>query len=129
MILTDTSILIDWLRMPTLPVARVVASEQPAICGITVAELYAGVRSPAEQTDLEATLRRFGNVPIEEPVWELTGRISGAMARRGTKVKFQDAVIAATAIHAKVPLWCRDVHFTWIQTAFPELDLFDDTTA
>ena len=128
MILTDTSILIEWSRMPTIGVAQTLLSGTPAVCGITVAELYEGVRTEPERADVEVTLRRFGRVPIDEPVWELTGRIMGAMTRRGTKVKFTDAAIAATAIHHSVPLWTRDRHFTWIQGAFPELDLFDEST-
>jgi predicted nucleic acid-binding protein len=129
MILTDTSILIEWSRKPSVAVARILFSGRPAVCGITVAELHAGVRSEPERADVEVTLRRFGLVPIDEPVWELTGRISGAMARRGTKIKFQDAAIAATAIHRNLPLWTRDAHFTWVQAAFPQLILFDESNA
>ncbi|MBW3569723.1 MAG: PIN domain-containing protein [Gemmatimonadetes bacterium] len=127
MILVDTSIVIEFARKPTMPVARVVLSRKPAVCGIVLAELYTGVRTDAERTDLEATLRLFGHVPIAEPVWELTGRVSGAMARRGTKIKFQDAAIAATAIHVGLPLWTRDSHFTWVHAEFPELVLFDES--
>ena len=127
MILTDTSILIEWSRKPSVAVARILFSGRPAVCGITVAEMYAGVRSEAERTDVEVTLQRFGVVPIDEAVWELTGRVSGAMARRGTKIKFQDAAIAATAIHLNVPLWTRDSHFTWVQAEFPQLVLFDES--
>ncbi|HYW12596.1 MAG TPA: PIN domain-containing protein [Longimicrobium sp.] len=128
MILADSSILIEMARKPTIPVLRAVRSAKPAVCGIMVAELQAGVRSSSQQADLEATLRLFGRVPIDEAVWELTGRILGAMMRRGTKVKFQDAAIAATAIHRNLPLWTRDRHFTWIQAAFPGLARFDEST-
>jgi predicted nucleic acid-binding protein len=129
MILTDTSILIEWSRMPSVPVGRILASGRASVCGVTVAEMFEGVRSEPERADVELTLRRFGLMPIEDAVWELTGRILGAMARRGTKVKFQDAVIAATAIHANLPLWTRDAHFTWVQSAFPQLILFDESTS
>ena len=129
MILADTSILIEWSRMPSVPVGRILASGRAAVCGITVAEMFGGVRSEPERADVELTLRRFGHVPIEDAVWELTGRISGAMARRGTKIKFQDAAIAATAIHRSLPLWTRDAHFTWVKSAFPELMLFDESAA
>lgn len=127
MILVDTSIVIEFARKPTMPVARVVLSRKPAVCGIVVAELYTGVRAEAERLDLEATLRLFGHVSIDEPVWELTGRILGAMTRRGTKIKFQDAAIAATSIHLNLPLWTRDSHFTWVQASFPQLILFDES--
>jgi predicted nucleic acid-binding protein len=129
MILADTSILIEFVRKPSLPVARVVLSGKPVVCGVSVAEMQAGVRSEAHGKDVAATLRLFGQLPIDEPVWALTGRISRAMARRGTKVKFQDAVIAATAIHRDLPLWSRDRHFTWVQASFPELKLFDENNA
>lgn len=129
MILADSSILIELARKPTLPVLRTLRSGKPAVCGIMIGELQAGVRSAHQQTDLEATLRLFGRVPIDEAVWELTGRILGAMTRRGTKVKFQDAAIAATAIHRNLPLWTRDRHFSWIQASFPELALFDEAAA
>lgn len=129
MMLADTSILIEWSRMPTVGVARVVLSGTPSVCGITVAELYDGVRSEEERTDVEVTLQRFGRVAIDEPVWELTGRILGVMARRGTKIKFPDAAVAATAIQENLPLWTRDRLFKWVQAAFPELTLFDEATA
>ena len=129
MILTDTSILIEWSRMPTVAIARVVLSGNSSVCGITVAEMYEGVRSDEERSDVEVTLQRFGRVAIEEPVWELTGRIMGAMTRRGTKIKFPDAAVAATAIHKKLPLWTRDRHFKWVRAAFPELTLFDESNA
>jgi predicted nucleic acid-binding protein len=129
MILADTSILIEWSRMPTVNVSRVLLSGSLAVCGITVAELYEGVRSEPERVDVDATLLRLGRVPMEEPVWRLTGRVMGAMTRKGTKVKFPDAAIAATAIHHQIPLWTRDGHFTWVQAAFPELTLFDELTA
>lgn len=129
MILADTTILIELSRKPTVPVARAVLSTSPAVCGIVVAELYTGVQREAQRVDVEATLQLFVRVPIDEPVWKLTGQIMGAMARRGTKIKFPDAAIAATAIHHDLPLWTRDTHFQWVQAAFPELILFDEANA
>lgn len=122
MILVDTSIVIELARKPTLPVVRVVLSGQPAVCGIVVAELYSGIRAESERVDLEATLRMFGRVPIDEPVWELTGRISGAMTRRGTKIKFPDAAIAATAIQrpsSLVPRFALHVGAGGVSSAGP----------
>lgn len=128
MILTDTSILIELARKPTLPVARVVLSGRPVVCGITVAELYAGVQSEVQRVRLAGSLGLFSHIPMEDVVWPLTGQISGTMARLGRKIKFQDAAIAATAIHRGLPLWTRDRHFKWVQSAFPELVLFDEAT-
>lgn len=129
MILADTSILVEMARKPTVVVTRIVLSRKPIICGIVVAELYTGVRTESERRDVEASLRLFRQVPMDEPIWRLTGAIVGAMTRHGTKVKFQDAAIAATAMHNDVPIWTRDRHFTWIQSAFAELVLFDENLA
>jgi predicted nucleic acid-binding protein len=108
MILADTSILIELARKPTLPVARVVLSGRPVVCGITIAELYAGVHTEVQRARLEGSLGLFGQIDMEDVVWPLTGRISGAMARRR---------------------WTRDQHFAWVQAAFPELVLFDEAAA
>ena len=40
MILTDTSVLIEWSRMPSVPVGRILASGRASVCGVTVAEMF-----------------------------------------------------------------------------------------
>jgi predicted nucleic acid-binding protein len=129
MILTDTSVVIDWLRRPSLPTRRIIGSHQPAICGVTVTEVLTGVRTPAEQSRTMQQLGLFSRVPVEEPVWEIAGRLNSDLEARGSRIPFQDMLIIATSLHHRVPLWTRDAHFSRVLPYAPDLVLFDETTA
>jgi predicted nucleic acid-binding protein len=128
-ILTDTSSVIEQARRPSFELQRVIDSGQAAVCGPVIAELYGGVRSDAERMDLEVTLQQFARAEVDEPIWILAGRILGDMDRRGNRVPFPDAVIAATAVTHGMPVWTRDQHFSRFRAVLPELTFFDETTA
>jgi predicted nucleic acid-binding protein len=128
-ILADSSILIEWQRIPSIRTRQVIATEEAAVCGVTVAELLTGARNPVERQKTMALLGAFQRVAIEEPVWELAGDISAVLRVRGTPLNLADVVIAATAIHHSVPLWTRDTHFSRVQTVAPQLILFDESDA
>jgi predicted nucleic acid-binding protein len=129
MILTDTSIVIDWLRLPSLLTRRIIGSHRPAICGVSLTELLTGIRTEPERRKLMHQLAVFGRVDVAEPVWEIAGRISGAMEAKGTRIPFPDVLIIATAIHHGLPLWTRDKHFARVLDVAPELVLFDESSA
>jgi len=129
MILTDTSVVIDWLHLPSLFVRRIIGTHQPAICGVTVTEVLAGVRT---EIDREKTMRQlavFGRVPIEEPVWEVAGRVGSVLEGRGSRIPFQDLFIISTSIHHRLPVWTRDRNFSRILPFVPELSPFDESNA
>lgn len=129
MILTDTSIVIEWSRRPSFAVQDVIDSGRAAVCGPVIAELYGGVRSEIERVDLEIALQQFARVEIDEDTWILAGRMLGDMERRGTRIPFPDAIIAAAAVRHGVPLWTRDQHFARLSTVAPGLAFFDESTA
>jgi predicted nucleic acid-binding protein len=129
MILADTSIIIDWLRLPSLLTRRIIGSHDPAICGVSLTELLVGIRTEPERTRLGHQLAVFGCVRIEEPVWEIAGRTGAALEAKGARIPFPDMLIVATAIHHNLPLWTRDKHFARVQDGAPELVLFDESTA
>jgi predicted nucleic acid-binding protein len=128
-ILTDTSIVIEWSRRPSFAVQDVIDSGKAAVCGPVIAELYGGVRSEIERVDLEIALQQFARVEINEDTWILAGRMLGDMERRGTRVPFPDAIIAAAAVQHGVPVWTRDQHFARLSTVAPGLTLFDESTS
>jgi predicted nucleic acid-binding protein len=128
-ILTDTSIVIEWSRRPTLAVQSVIDSGQAAVCGPVIAELYGGVRTEAERVDLEIVLQQFARIEIDDTIWILAGRMLGDMDRRGTRIPFPDGIIAAAAIHHRLPVWTRDQHFARLRTVAPALTFFDERTS
>lgn len=129
MILADSSILIDWQRVPAIRTRQIVRAQNAGICGVTVTELLTGARNPLERQKTMTLLSAFRPVKVEDPVWELAGDISSALRVRGTPMKLPDIVIAATAIHHGMPLWTRDAHFSQVQAVVPQLALFDERTS
>lgn len=129
MILADTSVVIDWLRLPSLLSRRIIGSHRPAICGVTLTELLTGIRTQPERSKLMLQLAVFGRVDVAEPVWEIAGQIGGALEAKGARIPFPDTLIIATSIHHGVPLWTRDKHFPRVLDVAPELVLFDESTA
>jgi tRNA(fMet)-specific endonuclease VapC len=128
-ILADSSILIEWQRIPSIRTRQIIAAQDASVWGVTVAELLAGARNPVERQKVMALLGAFRRTAIPEPVWELAGDISAVLRARGTPLKLADIAIAATAIHHSLPLWTRDADFSRVQTVAPQLVLFDDSTA
>lgn len=129
MILADSSILIDWQRVPSIQTRRIITAQNAGVCGVTVAEVLTGARNPLERQKTMTLLGAFRPVPIPDPVWELAGDIASALRVRGTPMKLPDIAIAATAIHHGVPLWTRDAHFSQVQAVVPQLSLFDEQTS
>ena len=128
MILADSSVLIEFQRIPSLRTRQIITRHDAAICGVTVVELLTGARSPAERQKVSTLLSAFKRLPIDEPAWEIAGDLAAGLRVRGTSLALADVVIAATAIHHGLPLWTRDNHFTRLQALAP-LTFFDESTA
>lgn len=124
MILTDTSVVIDWLRAPTTRLFGLITRHTAAIFGVTVAEVFAGARTAAELANYPAALSLFGNVPIPPDIWERVGHNLFACRRAGITVPLADAVLATVAMDNGWELWTYDTHFSLMQTALPALRLF-----
>lgn len=98
-VLFDTDVLVDHLQ-GTRPIsAEFVGS---AYSSISRAELYGG--SNADEQIIDRLLDQFDEVPVNRPVAEEAGRI-----RRSTNVRLPDALIAATALLSKKPLFTRNL--------------------
>ncbi len=124
MILADSSIVIELSRRPTSQMRATIRQQHAAICGVTVAEVYAGCRTDREFERADGVLSLFGRVDVPEAVWSTLGRVLSRLESRGRPVAFADALIAATAIHHGIELWTRDEHHLRIQQFIPELKLF-----
>ena len=101
-ILLDTTVLFDLLRHHKEAVAQVrelaLRGFTLAICSITVAELYAGMRKGEEQST-EELISAFQWLPLTREVARKAGEIVASKRRAGRSHALDDMMIAATAIH------------------------------
>lgn len=97
-VLVDTDVFVDHLR----GAARLWSGrDRLAYSVVTRAELFAG---DGGQEDVVATaLAPFREMPVERDVAEAAGRL-----RRQTGLRLPDALIAATALVAGMPLMTRN---------------------
>jgi predicted nucleic acid-binding protein len=126
MILTDTTVVIDYLRAPTARLVNIIQSNQAAICGATLAEIYAGARSAADFKKYNNALSLFGLVAIRKKTWPNLGRNLAQLGAKGITVPFPDALVATIAIDNDLELWNHDRHFADMQKVLTSLKLFQE---
>jgi predicted nucleic acid-binding protein len=126
MILTDTSVVIAYERSRSPRLRQIIQNHAAAICGITVAELFVGVRTAADGARCVATLAEFQRLAIPDDLWETVGRNQALLQSRGVTVQLADTTIATLSIANAIELWTYDGHFALIQTVLPALKLFQE---
>ncbi len=96
-LLLDTDVLVDYLR-GYLPARDLVVREAEtiAVSAITVAELFAGARTPEEERDLDEVFEAVPVIPVTAAIARQAGRLKRRFGR-SHGVGIADAVIAATA--------------------------------
>jgi predicted nucleic acid-binding protein len=124
MILTDTTVVIDFLRAPTVHLVKIIQTNQAAICGATLSEVYAGARSSADFKKYDKVLSVFSLLPTRKKTWPNLGRNLAALGSKGITVPFPDALIATIGIENDIEVWARDPHFPMMQKVLPQLKLF-----
>jgi predicted nucleic acid-binding protein len=126
MILADTSVVIAYERTPTLRLRTLIAVHSAAVCGVSVAELFAGCRSPTDWQRSSAILADFQSMPIPDVLWGVIGRHHSALRAAGVTVQMTDTIIATVAIANGLELWTYDAHFVRIAAVLPALRLFQE---
>lgn len=126
MILADTSVLVRQFRNYCPTRGRLIATVNPVVCGMTVAEFFAGAVSAAHAVQCATVLSAFGRLPTPEDIWETAGRNQALLRANGLTVPLPDAVIATVAIAAGVELWAYDTHFTMMAALLPGLTLYQE---
>jgi predicted nucleic acid-binding protein len=126
MILTDSSVVIDYLRTRDPKIPAVSQSQGVAVCGVTRAEILHGARGTKDRQRLLTVLNAFGQVPIPDSLWDEVGDNLAALRMAGVTVPFQNVVIATVAIANDIELWTRDNQFTMIRQVVPRLRLFQE---
>lgn len=114
-ILIDTNIFIDLLTGVHQATLELSNYDLPAISVITYMELMAGaVARPTEQPILDAVLKEFTILQLDQQTIEQAIEIRGNSLAVGPKVKMPDAIIGATARVHNIPLVTRNPRdFNW----------------
>ena len=95
-VLFDTDVLIDYFRGHKKAITFVNKfSDRVILSAIVVAELYAGVRTDAEQTVLENFISLFNIIPVSADIAR-TGGLYKCTYGKSHGVGLADAIIAAT---------------------------------
>ena len=111
-LLVDTDVLIDFFRgVPPAACFFQKQSQEIAFSTITIAEIYAGIRSATEQAIIERTMALFPIFPVAPDIARKAGALKRAFGS-SHGVGLADAVIAATAQHQGLSLVTLNVnHF------------------
>jgi predicted nucleic acid-binding protein len=125
-ILTDTSVVIDFVRGKDAKLAGLISQLPVAVCGIVRAELLCGARDPAHRTSLLTLLATFAQIPTPEAVWDAVGDNLATLRRNGITVPFPDVVIATVGIEYDIEGWTRDPHFPTMQKVLSSLRMFPE---
>lgn len=123
MILLDTNIVIDMLNDRFSGWEDFIAQNDLAICGITVSELYRGIKNQEEQTNIELFINSVNFLETEFEDFKDTGLLIAKLRDNGVSVPFQDSVIAQLCLKNKCRLYTKDRHFKQINAIIDDLNL------
>lgn len=114
----DTSFVIDIMRRDPAAIALYEAYEEQGIwlqtTAVTALELYKGAFLSGTESNREkvaALLELFTVLPVDGGMYEVFGRLSASLARRGNAIGDFDEVIAAIALSGDGAIITRDRHF------------------
>lgn len=121
--LVDTDVLIDYLRGVPQAVEVVLSIDTLAVSVVTVAELYAGLKSgksgAKEKADIAKLLAQCEVLPVDAAI----ARDAGLLKKQffaSHAVELPDALIAATALLHQLPLLTLNVkHYPMLRTLVP----------
>lgn len=119
-LLVDTDVLIDFLRGQKQAVAFF-KSASDAICfsAITVAEVYSGIRSTREETELDRLFSLFPVLPATREIARLAGQLVGQYGKSHS-VEIPDAIIAASTMVSDAELQTLNVrHYPMLKNLAP----------
>ena len=125
MVIIDTNVIIDFWRNPTEQLKREFLANECCICGVQIAELLYGALSEKDAVTIEDAVSAFTLIHVEDTDWSLLGYFLNKLRKNGITVPFPDALIACIAVKHGFPIWTHDKHFRLIQSAYPDLKLFE----
>ncbi len=115
----DTSFLVDLLAGAQSAVDFAEDLREPAaISAVSFYELLFGVTGRRRRMQVENLARDYAVVPTDYDVCATAAAVQGRLAEAGQLIPVLDAIIAATAILAGLPVVTSDAHFRRIPPDF-----------
>ena len=112
MILVDTSVWISLYRKENEEIGQkilaLVTENEAALCGQIWVEYLGGFRNPLERKRHEKSLRNFPFIETTRKAYERAAELLATYPRLGSG----DAIIAATSLTEKIPLFTIDKDFS-----------------
>lgn len=125
MILFDTNEVINMMNNPQDSAWNIYYQGTACICGITVTELFRGIKIPDQIEIVEEILSGFELLEIEKDDWKKAGLFIAKLRDSGLTVPFQDAMIAYMGIKTSARVLTSDKHFKMIQVCDARLKLVE----
>lgn len=100
-VLTDTSVIIDFLRKEDKKKAvlwRIREKNECFMSTVTFFELQCGVKTERHIQDIEKLCKWIKNIPFDNEIAEIASIIYHDLKRKNELIEFRDIFIAATAI-------------------------------
>jgi len=115
----DTTFLVDLLAGAPSAVDFAEGLQEPAaISAVSFYELLFGVTGRRRRVQVENLARDYAVVPADYEVCTMAAAIQGRLGEAGELIPVLDAIIAATAILAGLPVVTSDAHFRRIPPDF-----------
>ncbi|MBI4199157.1 MAG: PIN domain-containing protein [Chloroflexi bacterium] len=123
-VIVDTSVWVDYLRGRNsgraTPLAELINQRQAILCGIVLAEILNGVRSPQERLHLNDLLNALPYRETSRHTWLRAGELAHSLRSQGFPTPLSDLILAALALEHRCALLTYDRHFHRI----PRLPLY-----
>lgn len=107
--LIDTDVTIDFLRGEKKAISHFkIKADLICFSSITVAEIYSGIKSQKEETEIERLFTVFPVIDVNNEIGRLAGKLV-SQYRPSHSVEIPDALIAATCIISDFDLYTLNI--------------------
>lgn len=86
-------------------------ADRAAICSVSIAELWAGARTPKDTDQLDSLIATLVVIEVEGPDWASAGTTLQNLKQKGLSLSLTDALIAMVARRRAIAVLTQDAQF------------------